>query len=58
MLANHMFESEGGEIRAWIEQESIHLLECDKNLDPVELTSDTTRQLAETLKQFADKIAA
>lgn len=54
---NKVFEFEGGGIKVWIEQESIHLRaghECYR--DPVELTSDTARQLAEKLKEMADVI--
>ncbi len=56
MQTNDMFEFEAGEIRLWIEQESIHLRACDKSQDPVELSSDTARQLADKLKELADLI--
>lgn len=56
MQTTDVFEFEGGEIRVWIEQESIHIRACDKSHDPVELTSDTARQLAEKLKELADSI--
>lgn len=54
MPSNDIFEFESGEIQVWIEQESIHLRACDKSQDPVELTSDTARQLADKLKELAD----
>ena len=39
MQENGVFEFEGGEIRVWIEQESIHMLAFDElHGDPVELT--------------------
>jgi len=57
MEMNNVFEFEGGEIRVWIEQESIHLVACDKtHQDPVELSADTARELAAKLKELADWI--
>lgn len=54
---NNVFEFEGGQVTIWIEQESIHMLACDKNhKDPVELTGDTARQLAQRLNELADLI--
>lgn len=53
---NNVFEFEGGDVQLWIEQESIHVLACDKNHheDPAELTPDTARQLAQKLSELAD----
>jgi hypothetical protein len=57
MRTNSVFEFEGGDIRVWIEQESIHIRAWDENhRDPVELTSDSARQLAEKLNELADVI--
>jgi hypothetical protein len=52
-----VFEFEGGEIRVWVEQESIHIFACDKSYrDPVELTPKTARELGAKLKELADRI--
>ncbi len=52
-----VFEFEGGEIQVWVEQDSIHILACDKRFrDPVELTADTARELSAKLKELADRI--
>jgi len=56
MHTNDVFEYEGGEIRVWVEQEAIHLRACDKFQDPIELSSDTARQLGDKLKELADSI--
>jgi hypothetical protein len=54
---NRIFEFEGGQIRLWIEQESIQMLACDISFrDPVELTADTARELAAKLNELADSI--
>jgi len=54
---NNIFEFEGGDVRVWIEQDSIHILACDKTYkDPIELTTDTARQLAQKLNELADTI--
>jgi len=54
---NSLFEFEGGEVQIWIEQESIHMFACDKSFnDPVELTADTARRLAQKLVELADLI--
>ena len=51
------FELMDGEIRVWIEQESIHLLACGlKYRDPVELTPQHARELANKLLGFADLV--
>jgi hypothetical protein len=50
------FELSDGEIRLWIEQESLHLRVLDVNGDPVELTSGEARKLAEALLSFAMEI--
>lgn len=57
MQMGKIFEFEGGEIRVWVEQESIHIVACDKDYrDPVELTADAARQLAAKLEELADRI--
>jgi hypothetical protein len=59
MQMNSVFEFEGGQIRVWIEQETIHMLACDTSLsyrDPVELTASSARVLAAKLKELADRI--
>ena len=57
MPEKKVFELDGGEVTIWIEQESIHILACDKShRDPVELTSDSARQLAQRLNELADLI--
>jgi len=54
---NNVFEFESGDVQMWIEQESIHILACDENYrDPVELTPDTARQVAQKLNELADLI--
>lgn len=54
---NNVFEFENGDVQIWIEQDSIHILACDKSYkDPIELTSDTARQLAQRLNELADII--
>jgi len=54
---DNVFEFEGGEIKVWIEQESIHIVACDeRHRDPVELTVDAARGLAAKLKELADRI--
>ena len=45
-----------GNLRAWIEQESIHLKAIDPCGDPLELTSDEARMLAEQLTKLADRL--
>lgn len=57
MQKNNVFEFEAGDIRIWIEQNSIHMLACDKLYkDPIELTADTARHLAQKLNELADTI--
>jgi hypothetical protein len=54
---SNQFEFEAGEVQIWVEQESIHIFACDKShRDPVELTADSARQLAQKLNEFADLI--
>ncbi len=54
---NNVFEFENGDVQIWIEQDSIHMRACDKSYnDPIELTSDTARQLAQRLNELADII--
>jgi hypothetical protein len=56
-MQNDVFEFEGGEVKVWIEQESIHIHACDKrHRDPVELTSNSARQLAKKLEELANAI--
>jgi hypothetical protein len=46
----------GDELRAWVEQEAIHLKAIDSRGDPIELSADEVRHLAEQLIRLAEKI--
>jgi hypothetical protein len=48
-----MFE---GNLRAWLEQEAIHLKAVDKYGDPLELTGREARTLAQRLVRLAEMI--
>lgn len=51
------FELDDGEIRIWIEQQAcICIKAITKSGDPVEITGDQARDLAEILLKFSDKI--
>ena len=50
------FELSGGEVRLWIEQESIHLRVTEAHGDPVELTKEEAVKLAEALLTFSKEI--
>ena len=41
-----------GEVRAWIEQESVHIKAADRFGDPVELADVEVKQLADALLSF------
>ncbi len=57
MQTSEVSEFEDGEVKMWIEQETIHLRAGDKSYDdPVELTSATARQIAQKLIDLADAI--
>lgn len=45
-----------GEIALWIDQGAIHLKLMSKTADPIELTSDNARRLAEVLLSFVATI--
>jgi hypothetical protein len=52
-----VFELLGGEVRAWLEQETIHLVAGDiLHGDPAELTPGMARRLAASLQKMADQI--
>jgi hypothetical protein len=50
------FEVSNGEVRLWIEQESLHLRATDAHGDPVELTKEEAAKLAEALLSFSKEI--
>ena len=51
------FELLGGDVRVWIEQETIHMLARDsKYNDPIELTSKMAMQLSIALKEMAARL--
>ena len=52
------FETSDGEVRLWIEQESLHLRATDAHGDPVELTKKEAVKLAEALLNFSKEIDA
>jgi hypothetical protein len=45
-----------GELRAWIEQETVHLKAVDSHGDPIELSADEVRRLAQELAKLAKQI--
>jgi hypothetical protein len=45
-----------GDLRAWIEQEAIHIKAIDKRGDPVELSVDEARLLIEHLTKLVGLI--
>ena len=59
MQLEEVFEFEDGDIRMWIDQGTIHLFACDKEYrDPIELTTDAARQIAQKLITLADRVEA
>ena len=46
----------GGDVRAWIEQETVHIKAVERNGDPVELSETEVRKLADALQRFYAKI--
>ena len=49
------FESEGGEVRCWVEDERVIFLKAvTQHGDPVELTGEAARALAAALIEMAD----
>jgi hypothetical protein len=55
--SGHIFELAGGEVRAWIEQDAIHIRAAAKGFnDPAELTASEARRLSLALKEMADII--
>ena len=53
---NKQFELSNGDVRLWLEQESLHLIAVDSNGDPVELSKNEVIKLGETLLKFAEEI--
>jgi hypothetical protein len=54
-----IFELVNGDVRLWVEQETIHLAAFDRpHCDPVELSTKMARALAAKLKEMADKLDA
>ena len=54
-----MFELLDGEVRAWIDQEGIHIIAGDlQHGDPTELTANMARALATELRRLADILDA
>jgi len=52
-----VYQFSGGEVYFWIEQgTSIHLRARTQHGDPVELSSEEAREIAEMLMQSADEI--
>ena len=49
----NQIEVSDGDVRLWIEQESLHLRAADSFGDPVELTKEEAIRLAEALVSFA-----
>lgn len=49
-------EISGGDIRAWIEQESVHLLAVSDSGDPVELTRSEVIKLAKALMELSEQL--
>jgi hypothetical protein len=45
-----------GDLRAWVEQEAIHLKAVDSHGDPLELTANEVRDFAQQLLELAEKI--
>ena len=59
MTANkHIQEFAGGEVRFWLEQESSIHLKAISGSDPVELTAQEARKLAEALLVTANQLDA
>jgi hypothetical protein len=44
------------DIRVWVEQEAIHIKAVDDHGDPVELSADEARALAQHLTRLANKV--
>ena len=53
---SQQFEISDGEVRLWIDQESLHLRATDAHGDPVELTKEEAVKLAQALLDFSEKI--
>jgi hypothetical protein len=52
------FETSDGQIRLWIEQDSLHLRASDAYGDPVELTKEEAAKLAEALLKLSKEIGS
>ena len=58
-MDNEFFENlKPDDVRAWVEQETIHLKAASANGDPVELTATEASKLAEILNRLAESIGA
>jgi len=56
-MSREKFELMDGEVRVWIEQETIHMIAKDLRYnDPVELPTHMARELATALLRMADLI--
>ncbi len=53
-MQKNVFELQDGEVRVWIEQETIHIIAGDLQYgDPTELTANMARKLATELERIA-----
>jgi len=50
------YEFSDGEIRVWLEQETIHITAMNKAGDPAEITKERALELANALKKLSDLI--
>jgi hypothetical protein len=50
------FELSDGDVRFWLEQESLHLIAVDSYGDPIELSKDEAIELGKALLKFAEEI--
>jgi hypothetical protein len=56
-MHKHSFTASGGEIQAWIEQEtSVHLRAVTPHGDPVEMNEHELKQLIDSLQSFYQTI--
>jgi hypothetical protein len=65
LLENEAVESENkdevvieGQVAVWIDQGAIHLKLLSNSMDPIELTEDGAKRLADTLRNLAAEIEA
>jgi hypothetical protein len=57
-IRTNSIELSNGEVRAFIEQEAIHIMAVTTDGDPVELTADEARTLAAALLVYCEKVDA